>query len=222
MLKPITKRPQTKVQTTGIMLYFLDMAAVAVFAFSGALEGSRKRMDLFGILVVAFVTALGGGTLRDLLLSTAAPRPVFWMENPLYIYMALAGGLLGFGLSVSGHFAYRTLLIADAIGLSTACVIGAQKAVAAGATAPVILIMAVLTGVAGGILRDVLCNEVPLVFRPDTRLYATAALFGGALFLALRQMGLNAGLNSACAVICTLFLRLAALHWKLMLPVKRQ
>lgn len=202
------------------MLHFLDMAAVFVFAFSGALEGTRKRMDLFGVLVIALVTAMGGGTLRDLLLATAAPRPVFWMENPLYIYLALGGGLLGFGFSVSGHFAQRTLLIADAIGLSTACVIGAQKAVAVGASAPVVLIMAVMTGVAGGIIRDVLCNEVPLVFRPDTRLYATAALFGGALFLILRQSGVASDVNSACAVLCTLLLRLAALRWKLMLPVK--
>ena len=202
------------------MLHFLDIAAVAVFAFSGALEGTRKRMDLFGVLVVALVTALGGGTLRDLLLATAAPRPVFWIENPLYIYLALAGGLLGFGFSVSGHFAQRTLLVADAVGLSAACVIGAQKALIAGATAPVVLIMAVMTGVAGGVARDVLCNEVPIVFRPDTRLYATAALFGGALFLILRQLGVNAEINSACAVTCTLLLRLAALRWKLMLPVK--
>ena len=204
------------------MLHFLDIAAVVVFAFSGALEGTRKRMDLFGVLVVALVAALGGGTLRDLLLATASPRPVFWIENPLYIYLALGGGLLGFGFSVSGHFAQRTLLIADAIGLSTACVIGAQKAVMAGATAPVVLIMAVMTGVAGGITRDVLCNEVPLVFRPDTRLYATAALFGGALFLVLLQSGLNANTSSACAVICTLLERQADLRWKLMLPVKRQ
>lgn len=203
------------------MLHFLDMAAVAVFAFSGALEGTRKRMDLFGVLVVALVTALGGGTLRDLLLATALPRPIFWMENPLYIYLAIGGGMLGFWFSISGRFAHRALLLADAIGLSGACVIGAQKALNAGVSAPVVLIMAVLTGVAGGIARDVLCNEVPLVFRPDTRLYATAAFFGGALFLVLRRLGINTDFNSLCAVFCTLILRLAALRWKLMLPVKQ-
>lgn len=203
------------------MLHLLDIAGVAVFAFSGALEGARKRMDLFGVLVVALVTALGGGTLRDLLLATARPRPIFWMENALYIYLALGGGLLGFWLSVSGRFAQRTLLLADAIGLSVASVIGAQKAVNAGVSAPVILIMAVMTGVAGGIARDVLCNEVPLVFRPDTRLYATAALVGGALFLVLWKVNVPSDLASAIAIGATLMLRLAAVRWKLMLPIKR-
>ncbi len=199
------------------MLHFLDIAGVAVFAFSGALEGARKRMDLFGVLVVALVTALGGGTLRDLLLATTAPRPIFWMENSAYIYLALLGGLLGFWFSVAGHFAQRTLLLADAIGLSVAAIIGAQKAFAAGVSPPVVLIMAVMTGVAGGIARDVLCNEVPLVFRPDTRLYATAALFGGALFLVLRHANISADFASTVAIISTLILRLAALRWKLML-----
>lgn len=204
------------------MLHYLDIAGVAVFAFSGALEGARKRMDLFGVLVVALVTALGGGTLRDLLLATTTPRPIFWMENSTYIYLALAGGLLGFWFSVSDNFAQRTLLLADAIGLSVASVIGAQKALAAGVSPPVVLIMAVMTGVAGGIARDVLCNEVPLVFRPDTRLYATAALVGGALFLGLHYLNVQADFASACAIAATFALRLAALRWKLALPVKRQ
>jgi uncharacterized membrane protein YeiH len=203
------------------MLHFLEVAGVMVFAFSGALEGARKRMDLFGVLVVALVTALGGGTLRDLMLATLKARPIFWMEDSAYIYLALAGGLLGFWFSVSGHFAHRTLLLADAVGLSVASVIGAQKALAAGATAPVVLIMAVMTGVAGSIGRDILCNEVPIVFRPDTRLYATAALFGGALFLVLRITAATPDFATGCSILATLALRLAALRWKLMLPVKR-
>src|SRR5690349_6272030 len=114
------------------MLHFLEIGGVAIFALSGALEGGRKRMDLFGMLVVALVTALGGGTLRDLLLSTAAPRPIFWLFDPTYIYLALAGGLVGFWFSISGHFLRRALLLADATGLAVASVVGAQQALTAG------------------------------------------------------------------------------------------
>lgn len=202
------------------MLHFLDIGGVAVFAFSGALEAGRKRMDLFGVLVVALVTALGGGTLRDVLLSTTASRPVFWFADPVYIYLALLGGGLGFWVSVSGHFARRALLLADAVGLAVASVIGAQKALAAGVSTPVALIMAVMTGVAGGVGRDILCNEVPLVFRPDTKLYATAALLGGSVLLTLRHFTVGADFASAVAVGAALSLRLIALRWRLALPVK--
>ena len=202
------------------MLHFLDIGGVAVFAFSGALEAGRKRMDLFGVLVVALVTALGGGTLRDLLLSTATPRPIFWFADPFYIYAALFGGALGFVVSISGHFARRVLLVADAVGLAVASVIGAQKALAAGVSVPVVLIMAVMTGVAGGVGRDILCNEVPLVFRPDTKLYATAALLGGSVFLALHYFAVGSDFASAVAVTAALGLRLIALRWRLALPVK--
>ena len=134
--------------------------------------------------------------------------------------MALCGGVLGFWVSVSGHFARRALLLADALGLSVAAVIGAQKALAVGVATPVVLIMAVLTGVAGGIARDVLCNEVPLVFRPDTKLYATAALLGGAVFLLLRGFNVGTDFASAIAVGAAFGLRLVALRWRLALPVK--
>lgn len=202
------------------MLHFIEIGGVAVFAFSGALEAARKRMDLFGMLVVALVTALGGGTLRDLLLATASPRPIFWFADVSYIYAALAGGLVGFGVSVGGHLARRALLLADAVGLSVAASIGAQTALAAGVETPIVLILSVMTGVAGGIGRDILCNEVPIVFRPDTRLYATAALLGGTVFLVLHKLGAVDAIASGGAVSAALLLRLIALRWNLVLPTK--
>jgi uncharacterized membrane protein YeiH len=207
------------------MFPFLDIGGVAVFAFSGALEAGRKRMDLFGVLVVALVTALGGGTLRDLLLSTldaSSPRPVFWMANPLYIYVALGGGLIGFWAASPQSTGRRLLLVADALGLAAASTIGSQKALEVGAHDAVVLIMAVMTGVAGGIVRDILCNEVPLVFRPTTHLYATAALLGGMMFLVARALGAHDNVASLAAVSAAFGLRLLALRLKWALPIKRE
>lgn len=195
------------------MLHLLDILGVAVFALSGALEAGRRRLDVFGAVVIALVTAVGGGTLRDVILRHG---PVFWVADPTYVIVVTLSALATFFLSPRVRFPRRLLLVADAGGLAVFSVMGVQKALAAGVSPVVALMMGVITGVAGGILRDMLCNEIPLVLRRE--IYATAALAGGILFLLLRFLGVPEGMNTAVSACAVFGIRLVAVRLDLALP----
>lgn len=195
------------------MIYWLDMAGVVVFALSGVILACRHRMDPIGMLVLAAVTAIGGGTLRDLLLGSG----VFWIADSTYLWVILATvsmALLGF------HFIHRLsrgfLPIADAGGLAVFTVIGTHKALSLGSTGVVAVVMGVLTGVAGGMLRDLLAQRVPMVLREE--IYATAAIAGGGVLVILSALEVAAVVGIPVAVITTLSIRLAAIRWRLALP----
>ncbi len=197
------------------MLAWLDFFGVFVFALSGALAADRRGMDLFGFVVIALLPAVGGGTVRDIVLGA----PVFWVQDPTYLWLILAAALLTFG--AAGHIqrVERWLLWADAVGLSVFCVAGAAKAFALTGSPSISVAMGVVTSVLGGIIRDTVCNEIPLVLRQD--IYATAA-FAGALSLVLL---LGAGLPQPVALwlgagVCFL-VRASAIVWGWSLP-KRQ
>lgn len=196
------------------VIYFLDLFGVAVFAVSGALVAGRKRMDVFGIVVVAIVTAIGGGTIRDLFLGVA---PVFWVNEPAYVITATVAALATFVGARLFHFPPRLLLLFDAFGLAFATIIGCQRARVFGAPEVTIVLMGVLTGVAGGILRDLFCGEIPLILHRE--IYATASLLGGIAFVLLRYVGLEQGGAAIVAAMLVLVVRLAAIRWKLTLPV---
>ncbi len=197
------------------MIYYLDLFGVIVFAMTGALTAGRKHMDVFGVIVVAIVTALGGGTLRDL---TLGRGPVFWASNPVYVLVAAAAGLLTFAFGRAAKESSAILLVLDAFGLAVFTVIGCQKAVEAHlASGAIVAIMGVMTGVAGGIIRDVLCGEIPLVLRKE--IYATASLLGGLVFVGLWKMGIGGAESVAIAGAAVLAVRLSAIHWQLSLPV---
>ena len=195
------------------MLHLLDILGVAVFALSGALEAGRRRLDVFGAVVIALATAVGGGTLRDVILRHG---PVFWVADPTYVIVVTLSALLTFFLAPRVQFPRRLLLVADAGGLAVFSVMGVQKALAAGVSPVVALMMGVITGVAGGILRDILCNEIPLVLRRE--IYATAALSGGVLFLLLRSSGVPEGINTAVSACAVFAIRLIAVRLDLALP----
>ena len=184
-----------------------------MFALSGALEAGRRRLDVFGAVVIALATAVGGGTLRDVILRHG---PVFWVADPTYVIVVTLSALLTFFLSPRVQFPRRLLLVADAGGLAVFSVMGVQKALAAGVSPVVALMMGVITGVAGGILRDMLCNEIPLVLRRE--IYATAALSGGILFLLLRSLGMPEGMNTTVSVCAVFAIRLIAVRLDLALP----
>ena len=138
------------------LLYWLDIFGIIVFALSGALMAGRYKLDPFGVVVLASVTAIGGGTIRDIILQT----PVFWVVEPLYIYVILITALLTIILvREPKRIPKRFLLIADALGLALFAVLGTQKSLALGSPIPVAILMGTLTGVAGGMIRDVLCND---------------------------------------------------------------
>ena len=171
----------------GELLYWTGQSAVALMAAGGVLESGRKRFDLFGMLIVALAAALGGGTLRDLLLD----RPVFWVADQTFLIAALAAAGVTFFLARRWVPPARLFLVADAAGLALFTVTGTQAALAWGAPWLVASFLGVLTGVAGGILRDVLCNEEPLVF--GSPLYATASWLGALLLIGLPLLGVANG-----------------------------
>ena len=195
------------------LIYGLDLFGVAVFAVTATLVGARKRMDVFGLVVVALVTALGGGTMRDLALGQT---PVFWVGDPTYIVVAVIASVGCFALLQAGKPPERSLLIADAFGLAVFTVIGAQRAVSANAAPPIVVVMGVMTGCAGGITRDIFCNEIPLILRKE--IYATASMAGAIVFVALKRLGLIDEITILAAIGVVLATRLAAIHWKLSLP----
>jgi uncharacterized membrane protein YeiH len=196
-------------------VYWLDMAGVIVFALSGVILACRSRMDPFGMLVLAAVTGIGGGTLRDLVLGV---RPVFWVADPTYLWVILATvalSILGFRYI---HRLTRIVLpVTDAFGLALFTVIGAHKALLLQAPGVVAVLMGLLTGVAGGMIRDVLARRVPMVLREE--IYATASIAGGIAFVALSAVGAPLATCVALSLAVTLGLRLAAIRWHLALPV---
>jgi len=166
-------------------LYSLDLAGVAVFAVSGALAAGRKSLDLMGVFVIAVVTAIGGGTLRDLLLDR---HPIFWIADPAYLVVISIAAVATLIYVRLRRAPRRSLLIADALGLGVFTVLGARVAQAAGLNWLIVMLMGTMTGVAGGMLRDVLSAEVPLILRRD--LYATAALAGAGVYLVFLRLAL--------------------------------
>jgi uncharacterized membrane protein YeiH len=192
----------------------LDFVGVAVFAISGALAAGRKSLDLLGVVVIATVTAVGGGTLRDIVLGR---YPVFWVAEPLYLYIIIVAALLTVVYTRRYDPPERLLLIADALGLALFAISGAQIAERAGWSGIVVVVMGTLTGVAGGVLRDVLTAEVPLVLRQG-RIYATAAIAGVIVYLTLQNIT-DRAVAALLGTGCIALLRFAAILWNLTLPV---
>ena len=193
----------------------ISLLGVAVFAASGALAAGRQRFDLIGAAVLAGLTALGGGTLRDLLLGI---HPVFWVRQPLILWTAAAATLLALAYVRFRRPPWRALLVADALGLAFFSIAGAQVAEAAGQGGIVAVVMGLLTGVAGGVLRDALSGEVPLLFRPSETLYATASLAGVSFYLLTQPVGLARGPAALAGMAVILALRLTAIARNLRLP----
>lgn len=199
---------------TGVV-YWLDMMGVIVFALSGVILACRSKMDPFGMLVLAAVTGIGGGTLRDLVLGL---RPVFWVADPTYLWVILATvGVSLVGFHYIHRLSRRFLPIADAFGLALFTVIGTHKALLLGTSGVVAVLMGMMTGVAGGMIRDMLAQRVPMVLREE--IYATAAMAGGTVYVVLKTLNTPLSVSIAMALAITLGLRLAAIRWHLALPV---
>ena len=200
-----------------MILYLINLLGVAVFAVSGALAAGRKRFDLLGVVVLAAATGIGGGTLRDLLLNR---HPVFWIDDPTYLLVVVAATLATLAyVRYRGGAPNRSLLIADALGLALFTISGAQIAEQRNLPAIIAALMGAITGAAGGLLRDVLSNEVPLLFREE--LYATAAIAGATVYLLLQSVGLPRPAAASAGMLTVAALRLAAIAYDLRLPVFR-
>lgn len=198
------------------MQAWLEHFAVAVSAISGVLAARGKRVDLFGVLVLALVTAFGGGTVRDLLVGDL---PVVWIREPSLLLNATVVAVVTFFVRHLRDLPPNFLLVADAFALALFTIVGTRKGVALDFAPPVAVMLGVITGVAGGIIRDVLTGEVPLVFQPKIYLYATAALAGATVFVLANQQWPKQPVVTIACVLLILGMRVAAISYKLELPV---
>ncbi len=193
-------------------LYFIDVLGTMVFAISGALTAMDKRLDFFGISAVGFVTAIGGGTVRDLLIGHT---PVSWMADLAYLMMT------GVGITVALLFRgtiqklRRTLFLFDTIGIAVFTILGLQRALTAGIDPVISVMMGMVSAVFGGVIRDIICNEIPLIFRKE--IYAIVCIAGGLLYISLQMVGVDQLVNIVVTSLFIILLRILAVvfHWKL-------
>ncbi|WP_119154564.1 trimeric intracellular cation channel family protein [Caldimonas tepidiphila] len=193
----------------------IEVAATLAFALSGLLEAARRRLDPVGACVAAFLTAFGGGTLRDVLLDR---RPFFWVQHTEYVWAVLALTVIALTVLRAQHFALteRAIQVPDALGLGLFAASGVDLALALGHEPLIAVLMGVITGVFGGVLRDIVCNEIPTVFR-DHRPYALVAFAGGWLHVGLLQLGVQgeAALLATVAAVAGARGLAVALQWEL-------
>lgn len=198
------------------LVHGLDIAAVAMLAVSGGLTAARFRLDIFGFAVIATVTGLGGGTVRDLLLGI---RPVLWVGDPLYVEVCVGVGAAMFFAAPRVARGERALLWADALGLAMFSVLGAQRALNHDAAAVIAVVMGTITAVFGGMLRDVFCAQVPLILRKE--IYATAAVIGAGGFVLMVRLGVAPDVAGLIGFAAALLVRGAAITFGWSLPSHR-
>ena len=158
----ILSRERIQFMMSSSLLAFLDFFGIAVFAISGALTAGHKKFDIFGVMVVALITCLGGGTLRDVILDA---HPVVWIESSAFLFVGISAAFATFIVVRLYRMPMRMLEVCDAIGLAFFTISGMQKAQALGFSSEITLLMGLMTGVAGGIMRDIVCNEIPFMLR---------------------------------------------------------
>ena len=196
------------------LYHWFDLFGVAVFAVSGTLLAYDKKMDGFGVVVLATVTAIGGGTVRDVILDI----PVFWLHDQSYFWAILLSVFITTRLiNKQRSISLSALQIADAFGLAFFAVMGAQKAMLAGMPDTTSIIMGVITACFGGVIRDVLAGNIPMLLKGE--LYAITCIAGGIVYTVSISLGLDTELAMIMAMLMTLMLRLAAMRWHLTLHV---
>jgi len=195
-----------------LVITALDWFGVAVFAVTGALVASRKQMDIFGFALLATVTGIGGGSMRDLLLGV----PVFWVGQPLYVGVCVAVAAVVFFTAHIPESRYRLLMWLDAVGLSFFCVVGASKGLDTGAGPFIAVVMAVITASFGGIIRVVIGGESTLLLRKE--IYVTAALAGAVVFVASRGLGIADTIGAIAGFATCFVIRGVGLRYRLALP----
>ncbi len=198
------------------LYHLFDLLGVAVFAISGTLLAHEKKMDGFGVIVLAAVTAIGGGTLRDMILDL----PVFWVHDTSYFITILITVLITIiWLNYTQRFPHYLLQLADALGIAFFAIMGAQKALNIDVPAMTAVIMGVLTGCFGGVIRDVLAREVPMLLKGP--LYAVACLLGAGLYVLLISMSVSSSVAMWLGGGVILIVRLIAIKWNVSLYVFR-
>lgn len=184
-----------------------------VFAISGGLAGRDKKLDFFGISAVGFITAIGGGTMRDVLLGST---PVGWMNDLIYLIMIASGVLISLLFGKTVRKLRRTFFMFDTIGIAVFTVLGLQKALTLGVHPVIAIMMGMVSAVFGGVIRDIICNEIPLIFRKE--IYALTCLCGGILYMILRTFEINPSFNVIFTIAFIATFRILAVRFKWKLP----
>jgi len=190
-----------------------DLAGTAAFAISGALFAINKKMDGFGIFVIAFVTAVGGGTLRDVLINT---YPITWMSDLNYIYTIFISVILAILLRKKIAYLSRSLFLFDAIGLGIFTIIGTEIGIQHGFHPIICVSLGMITATFGGVIRDTLSNESPLIFHRE--IYATACIIGATTYIVLNYLQVEVWVNQLLTTLMVIIVRLIAVRFKWQLP----
>ncbi|WP_418263567.1 trimeric intracellular cation channel family protein [Flavobacterium faecale] len=195
------------------MFYLLHIIGTLAFAMSGALTAMNKKMDPFGVFIIAFVTALGGGTLRDVLIGQT---PVGWMQDLIYVHLIIGGFILAILFRKKLEHLRVSLFLFDTIGLGVFTLIGLEKGINIGLHPVICIAIGTMTACFGGVTRDILCNEIPVIFRKE--IYATICIFGGIVFFVLKGFGLNNDILYLITSSVIISIRLMAVRFKWALP----
>ncbi len=195
------------------MFHLLDLIGTMAFAMSGALTAMNKKLDLFGVFIIAFVTAVGGGTLRDVMIGRT---PVGWMLDLNYVYLIVIGFILTILFRKKFDRLLTPLLLFDTIGLGVFTLIGLEKGINIGLHPLICISLGTITACFGGVIRDILCSEIPVVFRKE--IYATICILGGIVFFMLRKLNVDNDILYLVTSLIIITLRLMAVKYKWYLP----
>ncbi len=192
----------------------LDILGTSAFAISGALSAMNRKLDLFGIFIIAFVTAIGGGTLRDILVGNT---PVSWMQNGSNMYLIGGISILTIVFRNKINYLKKSLFLFDTIGLGICTIIGVETGIKANLDPIICIALGAMTGCFGGVIRDILCNEIPVIFRKE--IYATASLAGGICFMILYHLHLSENLVYISTASLIILIRLLVVKFEVRLPL---
>ncbi|MFB9056380.1 trimeric intracellular cation channel family protein [Mariniflexile ostreae] len=195
------------------MFYTVEILGTIAFTISGVLVAMKMRMDLFGILIIAFVTSVGGGTLRDLLIGNS---PVFWMVDMMYTYVILVSALFAIIFRNKLNYLRTSLFLFDTIGIGLFTVIGIEKGLSIELHPFICIALGTMTASFGGVIRDILCNEIPIIFRKE--IYATACILGGVVYFILREFPIDDNWVFIISGLVVILARLLAVKFKIALP----
>lgn len=194
------------------IIYYIGVIGSVAFAISGALNAMNKRLDPFGVFIIAFATAIGGGTVRDVLIG----KSVFWLVDPIYMYFIIAGTIVAIIFRRKLNYLRKTLLLFDTIGLALYTIIGVQVGLAANLDNVSCIALGTLTGAFGGVVRDILINEVPVIFKKE--IYATVSILGGSVYLLLALTNINHILLQLIPIILIIGVRFLVIYYKISFP----
>ncbi|RXG16339.1 putative membrane protein YeiH [Leeuwenhoekiella aestuarii] len=191
----------------------IDILGTIAFAISGVITATKKRMDLFGILIIATVTSVGGGTLRDLLIGKS---PVTWLLNSTFVYIIVITTVVGIIFRKQLRYVRRSLFLFDTIGIALYTITGVEIALLVNLDPVICVALGTITACFGGVIRDILCNEIPVIFRKE--IYASACIAGGSLYVILYSSGISSGINAVVSGFVVVLIRTLAVIYELQLP----